>query len=741
MTDLEKLNNQQREAVMDTEGAVLVFAGAGSGKTRVLTHRIVYLIDEKKVSPWNILAITFTNKATREMKERLNDMLGNNDVWVSTFHSLCVSILHRFGEDIGYTSNFSIFDESASKRMILRVLREKRLEENDKDKYAYHISKAKNAGLDAEAYFKEIRMGEKDALLIKEVYEAYDMLLYENNAMDFDDLLLKCYKLLKESERAREYYSNKFKYIHVDEFQDTNSIQFDLLKILAGKWKNIFAVGDDDQSIYGWRGANVRNILEFDRTFPDAKVYKLEQNYRSTQQILDCANRLIKNNKSRTEKTLYSEKKDGVKTEFCVSGTEYEEVDRVISTIISLKRNFGYTNRDFAILVRNNALTRLYETNLKKSGISYKVYGGFKFFDRKEILDVIAYMRILVNNRDSEAITRVINFPPRGIGDTTVEKLTEYANIYGMTLYDVIMDIDTTMLSPAIKSKVRVFRDLIGELLRLKSSEDFVDFVCNLVMAVGFEKYYRSTGKEDDSNRWENIEEFLTFVQENYEDEEINLEEFLQTLALNTDAGSEDDDNSVVIATMHAAKGLEFNVVFIIACEEGIIPSAQSLREANGVEEERRVMYVALTRAIERLYVSAVRGVRRKYNRTESVVPSRFFSESKGEVPQPLRESLWGRSERLGYDDDYETAIPKRIDFSTKVVDLPKKTPIQQQPKVYNNSSEGYKPGAKATHRKFGKGTVISVSGSGVSTTVTIAFPGLGVKKFALMNAPLTLDD
>ena len=726
---------------MDTEGAVLVFAGAGSGKTRVLTHRIVYLIDKKQVSPWNILAITFTNKATREMKERLNDMLGENDVWVSTFHSLCVSILHRYAEDIGYSPSFSIFDESASKRMILRVLREKRMEENDKDKYAYHISKAKNAGLDAEAYFKEIRMGEKDALRIKEVYEAYDMLLYENNAMDFDDLLLKCYKLLNESERAREYYSNKFKYIHVDEFQDTNSIQFDLLKILAGKWKNIFAVGDDDQSIYGWRGANVRNILEFDRTFPDAKVYKLEQNYRSTQQILDCANRLIKNNKNRVEKMLYSEKKDGVKTEFCISGTEYEEVDRVISTIMSLKRNFGYTNRDFAILVRNNALTRLYETNLKKSGISYKVYGGFKFFDRKEILDVIAYMRILVNNKDSEAITRVINFPPRGIGDTTVERLTEYANTYGITLYDVIMDIDTTTLSPTIKSKVRVFRDLIGELLRLSSTDDFVDFVCNLVTVVGFEKYYRSTGKEDDSNRWENIEEFLVFVQENYEAKEINLEEFLQTLALNTDAGNEDDDNSVVIATMHAAKGLEFSVVFIIACEEGIIPSAQSLREANGVEEERRVMYVALTRAIERLYVSAVRGVRRKYNRTESVVPSRFFSESKGEVPQLFRESVWGRNERLGYDDDYETAIPKHIDFTMKQVDLPKKTQIQEKPKVYNNSSDGYKPGAKATHRKFGKGTVIAVAGSGVSTTVTIAFPGLGVKKFALINAPLTLDE
>lgn len=739
MNFLEKLNEQQRNAVTDTEGAVLVFAGAGSGKTRVLTHRIMYLIEEKNVSPKNILAITFTNKATREMKQRISDMLGTNDVWVSTFHSLCVKILYKYAEDIGYSSNFSIYDDAASKRMLLRVLREKHIDEKDKDKYAYHISKAKNAGKDSDTYFNEIRQTEKNPMQICEVYGAYDTLLKESNAMDFDDLLFKCYNLLSSSERALNYYSDKFRYIHVDEFQDTNSIQFDLLRLLSSKWKNIFAVGDDDQSIYGWRGATVKNILEFDKAFPYAKIYKLEQNYRSTQQILDCANRLIKNNKNRTEKTLFSETKDGVRTEFLISGTEYEEVDRIIMQIVSLKNNYGYTNRDIAILVRNNSLTRLYETTLKRYGVPYKVYGGFKFFDRKEILDVIAYMRVLVNERDSEAINRIINFPPRGIGDTTLEKLNQYASDNRMTLFEVIMEIENSDFSPAIKSKIESFKCLLGDLSVKRTKMKFLDFVGEMVERIGFKNYYLSTGKDEDENRWANIDEFLTYVQETYEDEDVALDKFLQTLMLNTDATDEDDANSVVISTMHAAKGLEFPVVFVVACEEGIIPSSQSLRESNGIEEERRVMYVAMTRASQRLYVSAVRGVRKKYNRTEQAIPSRFFNESKGEIPQPLKEKYIGFGKEK-YDDEYETAIPKRLDC-VSTVSLPKKNAVQEKPKIYNTSAEGYKSGAKVVHKKYGKGTVISVGGTGNATTVSVVFPGLGVKKFALMNAPLSLDE
>lgn len=743
MTDLEKLNPQQREAVKDTEGAVLVFAGAGSGKTRVLTHRIIYLIDEKNVPAYNILAITFTNKATKEMKLRLSDMLGENDVWVSTFHSLCVKILYRFADKIGYGKNFTIFDESAAKRTLARVLREKHLEDDDKDKYSEHISKAKMAGFTSDRYFAEIRTVEKDAMLICEVIDAYNEALRDSNAMDFDDLLMNCYEVLTTCEEARNYYQNKFKYIHIDEFQDTNSIQFDIVKILSEKWKNVFAVGDDDQGIYSWRGANIKNIQEFDRAFPDAKIYKLEQNYRSTQEILDCANRLIANNKQRTSKTLFSENKGGAKVEFMVSNSDYEEVDRIIDTIVSLKRFRGYLNSDFAILVRNNSLTRLFETNLKKAHLNYKVYGGFKFFDRKEILDIIAYLRILVNDRDNDAVMRVINFPPRGIGDTTVDKLYEYASNNDMSLYDVIMDIDELDFTNAIKTKVRVFREIIWELQRYRRDMSIVDFVVELIEKVGFERYYRSTNKEEDINRWENIEEFLTFMQETYnEDENVRLEEFLQTLAINNEQEDDDYDDSLVISTMHSAKGLEFRVVFVVACEEGILPSAQSIREGNGVEEERRILYVALTRAQERLYVSAVRGSRRKYNRIERAVPSRFFAEAKGEPQRQPAEQRYRFNER--YDDDYESAVPTQLDVYSKPKSTFTYTPVtsmQPQTKVYNTSSAGYKSGAKVNHKKFGNGTVISVTGSGAGTIVSVAFAGLGVKKFALMNAPLQLID
>ncbi len=372
------------------------------------------------------------------------------------------------------------------------------------------------------------------------------------------------------------------------------------------------------------------------------------------------------------------------------------------------------------------------------------MFGGFKFFDRKEILDVIAYMRILVNHRDTEAITRVINFPARGIGDTTVEKLIDYAKNNDETLYDVIMDIEKTDLTAGIKNKIIPFRDLLGELQFRKGGMNLTDFVEELVAQVGFERYYRSTGKEDDENRWENIEEFLTFLSENYkDDQDTSLEEFLQTLALDNDKDEEDDFDTVVIATMHAAKGLEFRVVFIVACEEGIIPSAQSLREANGVEEERRVMYVAVTRAEERLYISAVKGVRRKYNRTESVMPSRFFAEAKGEPVAPI--GLEKRNRYIErYDDDYENAIPKTIypDYNAKqgsnAYSQPKPQ-IQQKPKVYNVNADGFRSGVKVRHKRYGDGTVITVSGSGNATVVSVAFPGLGIKKFALMNAPLEI--
>ncbi len=752
MIDLSTLNEEQKKAVQDTEGPVLVFAGAGSGKTRVLTYRIAYLIGELHVNAWNILAITFTNKATREMQQRLTDMLGENSVWVSTFHSLCVKILFRYGEKIGYTSGFSIYDESASSRALGKVLREKHLEEDkDKSKYAYHISLAKNAGLSPDAYFNKIRKDEKDAMLISEVYQRYDEVLHENNAMDFDDLLMKCYILLRDNEDVRTYYATKFRYIHVDEFQDTNGIQFEILKLLACKWQNVFAVGDDDQSIYGWRGADIRNILDFDKSFPNAKTHKLEQNYRSTQEILDSANRLIRHNTARSPKALFTESGKGNGVEYNLYSTEYEEVDSVIDQIKKLKRSKGYTNKDFAILVRNNALTRLFEQNLNRNKISYRVYGGFKFFDRKEILDVLAYLKILVNPADTDAIVRVINLPKRGIGDTTVEQMLQYAAQRGETLYDVIMDIAVTDFSVSVKSKIAVFRDLIGALKQQQKLLSFSDFCQELVGMVGFETYYRSTGKEDDLNRWENIEEFLTYVEENYK-ENTTPEEFLHTVLLNMEKSEEDeDDDTLTLATMHAVKGLEFPVVFIVACEEGTIPSSQSLREDNGVDEERRVMYVAITRARDLLYISAVNGTRRKYNRTETVRPSRFMSEAKG--TQLVAEQPFNPWKKAGYRSIVGKGCDREQDEPTYLTPSYNTKPVSQQPKTQiqlptsvasatNNAPKdisAYHVGTKVRHKKYGIGTIIIMDGEGNNTTVTVAFKDLGVKKFTLQVAPLEI--
>lgn len=740
MIDLESLNEEQKKAVMDTDGVVLVFAGAGSGKTRVLTHRVCYLVQEKDIYPGNILAITFTNKATYEMKQRLNAMLGDNNVWISTFHSLCTQILWRNAEKIGYTDKFSIFDESGQSKLLKQALREKHLDEKKKDNYAYHISRAKNKGLQPEQYRNFIEGTTKDAYTICDVYERYQELLKNNNAMDFDDLLLNCVLLFERNSDVLEYYQNKFRYIHVDEFQDTNKVQFTLIKLLASKWGNVFVVGDDDQSIYGWRGAEIDNILSFEKSFEKVKIYKLEQNYRSTQPILDCANNLIKFNVSRTPKKLFTEKKDGVRVEYFFSYNEMQEVDRILMTIAALKKNYGYHNKDFAILVRQNSLTRLYEMSFNRQGISYKVFGGFRFFDRAEVQNLLAYMKVITNPKDTDAITRIINFPARGIGNTTVDNLIEYANRNGITMYDVIVNIaDNAEFSTRTKSKVTEFAELINKLSFKAQNMPLMQFAEELVKMLDLENYYKSKEKEEDINRLENVNEFLKFIQENYENSNISLEEFLHTMTLNREReeiGIEDDDY-ISIATMHAVKGLEFKVVFIIACEEGIIPSYFAQKEPNGIDEERRIMYVAITRAKERLFISCVKGFRKKFGKSpEPTMPSRFISETKGEkfTQQEIpKKPLF----QVRYDDDYSNAIPDDTQMrpnsfvSNKVVD--------NKPKVITTDTERFVSGAKVKHKKYGIGTILLTSGTGLGKTVTVTFKDLGIKKFAVASAPLEL--
>ena len=738
--NLSFLNEEQGRAVRDTEGAVLVFAGAGSGKTRVLTHRIVYLIEEKKVKPWNILAITFTNKATSEMKIRLNDMLGDNDVWVSTFHSLCTRILFMHADRIGYNKSFSIFDETGAKRVMQRVLREKHVnDEKEFGKYMSHVASAKNKGLNPIQYALSLKGGklkEGDIEFIEEVYSRYDEILKENNAMDFDDLLIRTKELLTSCDDVREHYQNKFKYVHVDEFQDTNEVQAELLNLLCGKYKNVFVVGDDDQSIYGWRGANIDNILNFDKVYKDVKVYKLQENYRSTQNILDCANNLIKNNVKRSEKSLFTSKKGGVKVEYFMNRNEYEEVDKIIDTIKALKRTENYANSDFVILVRNNALTRLFEINLNKSRISYKVYGGFKFFDRKEIQDVIGYFRVIANPKDGDALERIINFPKRGIGDTTVDALKNYASRENISTYEAVLNIEKSDLPSGAKNKILPFKELM-ESLKYDSLElSLYDFAVKLVEKVLFEQYFMESGKEEDINRWENIKELLVHIKENFSEEDASIESFLHNIFLDKEEQDSFDTDNLILATMHSVKGLEFRVVFIVACEDGIIPSKMCFSEPCGIEEERRVMYVALTRAQDRLYISCVNGMRSKYGSFERAMPSRFIAEAKGEQPRIKVDNEY--FEKRYIEDDYSSAIPRSSQM--KDIDGYKANKqIEQPKKIYNESAKGFVSGAKVEHRKYGIGTIIVMEGSGQSTTATVAFPDLGIKKFALQNAPLKL--
>lgn len=748
MNILENLSEIQREIVQDTEGKVLVLAGAGSGKTRVLTHRVAYLVQEKGVFGYNVLAITFTNKATAEMRERLNVLLGeDNGVWVSTFHSLAASVLRRFGDQIGYNKNFSIYDESDSNRVIAKALRELHLDGSSlKENGKSHISKAKNEGMDPDEYFAEINGTVTEAEDVRRLFVRYEELLKEANAMDFDDLLHKLKFLLENSEEARNYYQNRFRYIHVDEFQDTNKVQYDIVKILAGKWGNLFVVGDDDQSIYGWRGAKVYNILNFDKDFSGetVKVHRLMENYRSTEPILKAANNVIKNNKERHAKELYTNRKGGVRVEYYAGWNDHNEAEWVINQIGSLMRYNGYRKSDFAILVRANSLTRLFESKLNAARLGYKVIGGFKFFDRKEIQDVVAYMRMVSNNRDNEAISRIINFPARGIGDATVEKLEQCARDREVPVFDILLELDKNVgaLGNGVVKKVESFRSVVNDLMA-NSTLPLDEFVSYLVERVGFEAAYSATGKEEDYARWENVCEFVNYVKEFREkNPSAGIGEFLQTMTLVTESKDElENSDKITLATMHGVKGLEFPVVFIVGCEEDIFPSAMSIKSGE-IEEERRIMYVAITRAKERLYISCAQK-RFRFNHVMEGMPSRFIDEAKGktrEDPYAIygerKAYTEGRGSRPAYLDDDVPDVPRiRNSAATRAH---KEVKPMAPPPVAKDLT-GFIGGAKVSHPTYGEGTILVVLGSGKDATATVAFPKLGVKKFILALAPLKL--
>lgn len=746
MYSLETLNEVQRRAVLDTEGAVLVTAGAGSGKTRLLTHRIAHLIKELHVPPYNILAITFTNKAANEMRTRLEKMLGSVDgIWIFTFHAACVRMLRRFIDKIGFDKNFTIYGETETKAVIKRIVKQNELNEDIAKRISAEISNAKNRGISPEQY-EQVHKYSQDAEDIAKAYAQYQSVLRSNNALDYDDLLVYTLYLLKTSDEAREFYQNKFRYIHIDEFQDTNTIQYEIAMILAGKHGNIFAVGDEDQCIYTWRGASIANIFQLQKDFK-CTVYKLEQNYRSTANILDTANKIIKCNSKRLDKKLWTNSGAGDKVVCYGAATEGFEADYVVKTILDLVDDGEYNYSDCAVLLRVNALSRHFEERFMQYGISHRVYGGFKFYDRKEIKDVLAYARASVNPRDDEAIFRIINFPRRGIGDTSIEKIRELAQKQNKSAFEIIINAAECPLPTALKSKLYDFGKLLLQ-LRAMSEQSIVDYFKYLLYSVLDVDRLFSDDDEGEA-RIENLNELISSVRDFVKSNpDSTLFDYLQTVSLYSDTDDMNDDNCVTVATVHSAKGLEFPVVFVVGLEDGIFPSLrQNENEADHMEEERRLMYVAVTRAKKRLFLTYAK-TRFLYGETRYCTPSRFLSEC-GLVTRPQRkedvftsspshtyspQSFGGYGASSGNYQSGSIGVGSTFDPTYKS-DFGKAATAKTEP----SRKDGLKVGASVMHKRLGKGKIIDMETLGESVYVKIDFERGGVMMLAADFAPITV--
>ncbi len=645
---LEKLNDEQIKPVLQTDGAVLVLAGAGSGKTRVLTSRIAYIVEEKGVPAEAILAITFTNKAANEMKERLSQIVDVNRSWVCTIHSMCVRILRMYAAEAGVSSNFSIYSETERNNIVKKSFQECDLDDDKLLKAVkYHIGNAKMLGLEPDSYAEE-NAGDPDIDEVTKVYRRYQKHLRENNALDFDDLLNETRNLLKRNEEAREYLGGRFRYILVDEFQDTNAVQYEIIRMLASVHGNLFVVGDDDQSIYGWRGAKLENILHFEKDFKGSKVFKLERNYRSTKNILKLANTVIQHNGRRKNKTLWTENGEGAHAKVYESEEESGEA-RYIARVIAGLMQQGYKYSDFAILMRINALTRSFEQEFTGDGIPYKVFGGFKFFERKEIKDLLAYLRLINNPFDSEAALRIINFPKRGIGAKTVDTLQKYAFDTELSIYDALIDIDEIGFTGSTREKLVGFRDLIKTWI-IDSQEMPVNELVKKIIADTRMREAYADDSDESINKRANIEEFITSVEDYCRlNPDTSLTDYLNQVTLSSDTDEMDDSDYVTLATIHSVKGLEFRCVFICGLEENIMPVSRAVENDDDMEEERRLMYVAITRAKENLYLTRSKS-RYLYGRREPTARSRFLKElsSVVELPKEVRRSPYGYGD---YDD------------------------------------------------------------------------------------------
>jgi len=699
---LANLNEQQKEAVTTTEGPLLILAGAGSGKTRVLTHRIAYLIKEKKVSPSNILAITFTNKAAEEMKTRVENLLGYvGDLWVSTFHSACVRILRRDIDKLGYDRNFVIFDTTDQKALVQECLKELDLSEKQYPiKMVLNaISSAKDKMVYPDDYidfFGDTYRNRK----IKEIYKLYQHKLKKINALDFDDIIIKTIELFKENPEILEFYQRKFRYIMVDEYQDTNTPQYYFVNLLAQRHRNLCVVGDDDQSIYGWRGADVRNILNFEKDYPEAKVIKLEQNYRSTKIILEAANHVIDNNVYRKKKSLWTQNKEGEKIVLCELENEREEAEFVIQEIIKLKERENRSFKDFAILYRTNAQSRPFEEALMKVKVPYKVVGALRFYDRKEIKDILAYLRLIVNPYDDISFKRIVNVPRRGIGPATIEALEKVAREKDTSLFFAIEDLKNARN----KGSLLQFKQFILDLIDKKDAMSVSDLIKYILEQTGYIEELKREESEEAEGRIENLNEFLNAAYEFEESsEDKSLEAFLAGITLVSDIDMAGDiGESVVLMTLHSAKGLEFPVVFMVGMEEGLFPSYSSFEDDHELEEERRLCYVGITRSKERLYLTYARQ-RNLYGRSQYNSYSRFISE----IPERLIVR-------------YNIPTSKKTGFAS----------VHTFSDVYERS---FSLGDKVEHKIWGIGTVVKVEGE----EITVAFPNVGIKKLDLRFAPI----
>ncbi|MDV6377737.1 DNA helicase PcrA [Sporosarcina sp. GW1-11] len=733
---LKGMNPEQARAVKTTEGPLLIMAGAGSGKTRVLTHRIAYLVVEKQVYPSNILAITFTNKAAREMRDRIEGLLGAGSgerMWVSTFHSMCVRILRRDVDRIGLAKNFTILDSADQLTAVKRVLKELNLDPKQYDPRAMlgAISNAKNECIDASEFRKNCNPQNPYERTVADIYERYTKKLRQNQSMDFDDLIMMTLVLFERVPDVLEYYQNKFQYIHVDEYQDTNNAQYRLVKMLASKFRNLCVVGDSDQSIYRWRGADIGNILSFEKDYKEANVILLEQNYRSTKRILQAANEVIDNNKSRYDKKLRTDNPEGELITIYKAKDEKDESQFVVQQIIELKLSQGLTLDQFAILYRTNAQSRLIEEYLLKSNLDYTIVGGTKFYDRKEIKDLLAYLRLIANNDDDLAFARIINEPKRSIGATSFERMAAFSLENDRSIFDSLQEVDFMGLPARAANEAFKFREMIDGFTKMQEFLSVTELVKEVIEKSGYRSMLEKEKSIEAESRLENIEEFLSVTEAfekraKEEESESSLVAFLTDLALVADIDTLDNEENssaekIVLMTMHAAKGLEFPVVFVIGMEENIFPHIRALADPEEMEEERRLAYVAITRAEQRLYLTCA-GYRMLFGKSNFNQPSRFLNEISEELTDKLAK-------------DNAMSVP-----FDRAPAKPRVRPAVKRPTYHESGGEKlqWSPGDKATHKKWGVGTVVSVKGTADDLELDIAFPNpVGIKRLLAKFAPI----